>query len=207
MERPIKSKRQLKPKKLPQECLCCGEENPWVFHAVKLTVPFRDVEHEIQATVNQCRHCDAISTTEEQSELILLKAREMHFKWVTEKFRKMQKELGISLRALSEKIDLPIATLARISCGDHSIDASTEKLLWIEMETLQIVQRREKLMQIMEMYIGSTHGKVTIEYIPEKSNRYTAILVNAAQSPLSYVEEFEREMNFSDQSLRNLITA
>jgi len=207
MERPIKSKRQLKPKKLPQECLCCGESNPWVINTVNFTAPFREVEHSVQALVHQCRHCDAIATTEEQSEALLVKSRVAHTKWISEKLKKAQKELGLSLREFAERSVIPFATLGRISSGDHLIEATMEKLLWMEIEKLTHTRKTERWIQMEQHAFRLTNGSVRINGDPKQAGVYSRILKTAAQSPLGKSADFEQERDFLNQSCSNFVPA
>jgi len=207
MERPIKSKRQLKPKQLPQECLCCGESNPWVLNTVNFSAPFRDVEHPVQALVHQCRHCDAIATTEEQAESLLVKAREAHMKWLSDNLKKAQKELGLSLREFAEKSGIPFATLGRISSGDHLIEATMEKLLWMEIGSLTHARKTERWIQMEQHAFRLTNGPVSINIDSNRVGLYSRILKNAAQSPLGKSSDFEQEGDFLNQICNNPVAA
>ena len=53
-----------------------------------ISAPFRDAQHTVSAPVNQCRHCDAISTSPEQFEAVSAKVREAHKAWVAAEFKK-----------------------------------------------------------------------------------------------------------------------
>ena len=207
MERPIKSKRQLKPRKLPTECLCCGEVNPWVINKVEFTAPFRDAEHLVRAEVNQCRHCDAISTTEEQSAVISAQVRDAHRKLISEKLKKAQKELGLSLRELAEKTCIPFATLGRISSGEHLIEATMEKLLWMEIGKLTHARIMEGWLQMEQHTFRMTNGSFRIKTDPKQAGLYSRILQTAAQSPLGKSSDFEQEGDFLNQSCSNPVAA
>ena len=182
MQRPIKSKRQLKPKQLPGECLCCGTGNPWVATTALVTAPFRGVEHSVSAQVHQCRHCDAIATTEDQSDFLLAKAREAHTKWISEKLKAAQKELGLSLRELAEKSAIPFATLGRISSGDHLVEATVEKLLWLEIGKLTHARYAERWIRMAQQPFRATDGSIRIKADPKRAGLYSG-LVNAASQP------------------------
>ncbi len=207
MERPVKSKRQLKPRQLPQECLCCGESNPWVLNTVEFTAPFRDAEHLFRAEVNQCRHCDAISTTEEQSAVITAQVRDAHRKLISEKLKKAQKELGFSLRELAEKSCIPFATLGRISSGDHLIEATMEKLLWMEIGKLTRARIMEGWLQMEQHAFRMTNGSVRIKTDPKQAGLYSRILKTAAQSPLGRSSDCEQEGDFLNHSCSNPVAA
>lgn len=207
MERPIKSKRQLKPKQLPQECLCCGESTPWVLNTVNFSAPFRDVEHSVQTLVHQCRHCDAIATSEEQSETLLVKVQEAHTKWISDKLKRTQKELGLSLRDLAEKTCIPFATLGRISSGGHLIEATMEKLLWMEIGKLTHARNMEGWLQMEQHAFRVTNGSVRVKTDPMQASLYARILKTAAQSPLGKSSNFEQEGDFPDQPCSNPVAA
>ncbi len=183
MNRQRLSTRPLPPRKLPTECLCCGGVNPWVINKVEFTAPFRDAEHVFRAEVNQCRHCDAISTTEEQSAVISAQVRDAHRKLISEKLKKAQKELGLSLRELAEKSCIPFATLGRISSGDHLIEATMEKLLWLEIVKLTHARNMEGWLQMEQHAFRVTNGSVRIKTDPMQASLYARILKTAAQSP------------------------
>lgn len=135
MKRPRKSKRQLAPRTLPPQCLCCGTDNPWVENSVEMTAPFRGRQHTIQAKVSQCRHCDAVSTTPEQAEIISALVREAHRQWISAEFKKAQRELGFTIDSFTAATGIPRATLARASSGGSLIEASLEELLWLKIRT------------------------------------------------------------------------
>lgn len=207
MERPTKSKRALKPRLLPPSCLCCGEENPWVLNNVEFTAPFRDTEHGFRTEVNQCRHCDAISTTEEQSAAISAKVRESHRKWMSERLKAAQRELGLSLRDLAERTGIPFATLGRVSSGEHLIEATMEKLLWMEIGKLTHERMMERLIQIKQCEFRITNGHVLAKHDPENVRVYAGILQTAAQSPLGKCSTFGRQDRFPEESCNNLVPA
>lgn len=137
MNRVRKSKRPLAPRKVPTECLSCGEPQPWVVNTVEFSSPFRGAQHTVSASVNQCRHCEAISTSPEQIEAISAKVREAHKGWVAARFKKAMKELGLTIDGFVKESGLPRATVARASSGEPLIEASNEKLLWHEIEALR----------------------------------------------------------------------
>lgn len=208
MERPTKSNRKLKPRKLPSQCLCCGEENPWVINKVEFTAPFRDTEHVFRAEVNQCRHCDAVATTEEQSAAISAKVRETHQKWMSERLKLAQKALGLSLRELADKITIPFATLGRVSSGEHLIEATVEKLLWLEIRELTHERMVELLFQMEPPEFRNTNGSVLVKTIQNSACAYAGILRSAAQSPLGKsAADFGRADHFPETSCSNLVPA
>jgi transcriptional regulator with XRE-family HTH domain len=184
MKRERLSKRPLPPRKLASECPCCGEANPWVLTKVDFTAPFRDTEHVVRAQVNQCRHCDAITTSEDQSAAIATQVREAHRKWISERLKKAQKELGLSLRELSEKADIPFATLGRISAGEHYIEATSEKLLWLEIEKLTHEHRSACWIQMAGHSLRVTNGRIVIRPVPGNGGRYTRILQTPMKATL-----------------------
>lgn len=207
MNRQRLSTRPLPPRKLPTECLCCGVVNPWVINKVNFSAPFRDVEHNFRAEMNQCRYCDAISTTEEQSSVISAQVRDVHQKWISEKLKKAQKELGLSLRELAEKSCIPFATLGRISSGDHLIEATMEKLLWMEIERLTHARTMEGWLQMEQHAFRVTNGSVRIKTDPMQAGLYSRILKTAAQSPIGKNSDFEQEGGFLNQSCSNPVAA
>jgi transcriptional regulator with XRE-family HTH domain len=207
MERPTKSNRNLKPRNLPSQCLCCGEENPWVINKVEFVAPFRDTEHVFRAEVNQCRHCDAVATTEGQSEAISLKVRESHRKWMSERLKAAQKELGLSLRELAEKTSIPFATLGRVSSGEHLIEATLEKLLWLEIAQLTHARMMELMFQIEQSGYRITNGSVLVRNEPKNARIYAGILQTAAQSPIGSSDVFVCTNRFPERSYGNLVPA
>lgn len=207
MNRQRHSTRPLPPRKLPTECLCCGEVDPWVINKVEFTAPFRDTEHLVRAEVNQCRHCDAISTTEEQSAVISALVRDVHQRWISEKLKKAQKELGMSLRDLAEKSRIPFATLGRISSGEHLIEATMEKLLWLEIGKLNQARITERWLQMGQQAFRVTNGTVRVNSDPKQAGLYSRILKAAAQSPLGKSGDFEREGDFLNPSYSNPVAA
>jgi len=104
-----------------------------------MTAPFRGREHAIQAKVNQCRHCDAISTTPKQAETISAQVRDAHRQWISSEFKKARKELGFTIDSLAAATGIARATIGRASSGGSLIEASLEDLLW-----LRINEMREK---------------------------------------------------------------
>lgn len=184
MKRERLSKRPLPPRKLAPECPCCGEAAPWVVTKVDFTAPFRDTEHVVRAEVNQCRHCDAITTTEEQSAAISAQVREAHRKWISERLKKAQKELGLSLRELSGKADIPFATLGRISAGEHHIEATSEKLLWLEIEKLTQERRSARWIQMAGHSLRMTNGSIVIRTVPGNGGLYARILQTTMRATL-----------------------
>jgi hypothetical protein len=201
MNRVRKSKRPLAPRAIPAECLSCGEPQPWVVNTVEFSAPFRGVQHTVSASVNQCRHCDAISTSPEQVEVISAKVREAHKGWVAARFKKAMKELGLTIDGFVKETGLPRATVARASSGEPLIEASTEKLLWHEIETL-----REK--RFMRMYTAMgrmkrTSPRVIIHVSTQKAAiqiSYAKILKTVEQSPVIATRQDEgwRESDVDD---------
>lgn len=189
MKRERKSKRPLAPRKLPPECLCCGEVQPWVVNTVGFNSPFRGIDHTVSASVNQCRHCDTITTTPEQHEAISLKVRDAHKAWVSKELKKVMKELNITIDGLVQKTGFARATVARASSGELLIEASIEKLLWHEIEEL----RRERITQIWTtMVVGEVvHPSETIRIKFHTNDQhsavsYAAVMKTAAYSPLVF---------------------
>lgn len=207
MQRPIKSKRQLKPKQLPPECLCCGTGNPWVTTTVLVTTPFRDVEHSVSAQVHQCRHCDAITTTEDQSDVLLAKAREAHTKWISEKLKAAQQELGLSLRDLAEKSAIPFATLGRISSGDHLVEATMERLLWLEIGKLTHARNAESWIRMGQQPFRATNGSIRIKADPKQAGLYSGILNAATQPALGESGDSDRKEDFRNLPCTNPVAA
>lgn len=184
MERPKRSKRTIPPRKLPTWCLSCGAENPWVVQHVDMSAPFRDAVHQFRAEVHQCRHCDAVTTTEEQSAAISAQVEKAHQKWVTDRFKATQSELGLSLRELADKIRIPFATLGRISSGGHSIEATTEKLLWMELDKLARSQALERLLRIERPSRSVMDGVLMIHCDPKIAEVYGTFTRTPPQSPI-----------------------
>jgi hypothetical protein len=189
MKRERKSKRPLAPRKLPPECLCCGEVQPWVVNTVGFNSPFRGIEHTVSASVNQCCHCDAIFTTPEQLEAISLKVRDTHKTWVSKELKKVMKELNITIDGLVQKTGFARATVARASSGELLVEASTEKLLWHEIEEL----RRERIKQIWTTMVlrDVMHPRETIRIKVHTSYQhsavnYAAVMKTTAYSPLAF---------------------
>lgn len=207
MNRKRLSTRPLPPRKLPTECLCCGEANPWVVNKVEFSAPFREAEHVFRAEVNQCRHCDAVSTTEEQSAAISAQVRDAHRKWISEKLKKEQKDLGLSLRELAEKTCIPFATLGRISSGDHLIEATMEKLLWAEIGRLKQARIMEAWLQMEQPAFRVTNGSVRIKTDPKQIGLYSRILKTAAQSPLGRSSDCEQAGDLPNLSCINPVAA
>ncbi|MBN8461145.1 MAG: hypothetical protein J0M04_25250 [Verrucomicrobia bacterium] len=207
MQRPIKSKRQLKPKRLPGECLCCGTGNPWVTTTVLITAPFREVEHSVSAQVHQCRHCDAVATTEDQSEALLAKARETHTKWISEKLKAAQKELGLSLRELAEKSAIPFATLGRISSGDHLVEATVERLLWLEIGKLTHARNAERWIRMAQQPFRVTNGSIRVKGDPKQAGIYSGILNAASLPALGKSGDSDRKEDFRNLPCTNPVAA
>jgi hypothetical protein len=175
MNRVRKSKRPLAPRAIPTECLSCGEPQPWVVNTVEISAPFRGTQHTVSASVNQCRHCDAISTSPEQLEAISAKVRDAHKVWVATRFKKAMKELGLTIDGFVMQTGLPRATVARASSGEPLIEASNEKLLWHEIETL-----REK--RFVRMCTAmSQRGKMRPIVIIQASTQQAAIQISYAK--------------------------
>ncbi len=189
MKRERKSRRPLAPRKLPAECLCCGEAQPWVVNTVAVTSPFRGVDHTIFACVNQCRHCDAISTTPEQFEAISGKVRDAHKAWVAKELKNALKGLGMTIDSFVRKTDLARATVARASCEESLIEANTERLLWHEIDEL----RRKQIAHIWTTMVANVaeHPFRTIgvkihtnETQPAVS--YAPVMKTTGRSPLPF---------------------
>lgn len=207
MNRERISKRPLPPRKLPSQCLCCGTENPWVLNKVPFIAPFRDAEHEFRAEVHQCRHCDAVTTTEEQSAAISAQTRNAHQKWISEKLKAAKKELGLSLRDLAEKSGIPFATLGRVSSGEHLIEATMEKLLWMEIGKLTQAQIAGRWLGMRQREFRVTDGSVLVKGDPTCAHIYSEILQIAARPPLGNCGNIGREDQFSAPSYSNLLPA
>ena len=199
MKRERISKRPLPPRKLPTECLCCGEENPWVINKVEFVAPFRDTEHSFRAEAHQCRHCDAISTTPEQVEAISAKVRDVHKAWISQKFKSASNELGVSIRQLVALTNIPQATLARASSGESLIEATVEKLLWKEIEAL----RESHLASVwLHMPTKAIHipAEMAIIKIQATPHLYSKVLQTASQSP--FVTKKEPDWEATGQALQ-----
>ncbi len=198
MKRERKSKRPLAPRKLPPDCLCCGEAQPWVVNAVVFTSPFRGIDHTVSASVNQCRNCDAISTTLEQSEAISLKVREAHKAWVSKKLKDAMKELSLTIDGLVHKTGFARATVARASSGEPLIEASIEKLLWHEIDELQKKQI-VKIWTTMEVKNASPLNeiiKIKVRTNQQQGRSYAAVMKAGARSPLAFASQaFSIEKN------------
>ncbi len=178
------SKRPLLQRKLPTECLSCGSENPWVIHKVAFSAPFRTTVHDVSAEAYQCRHCDAITTSTEQTAAISAMVREAHSKWLAEKFKKQQKQCGCSLREIQAKTGISFATLGRISSASHLVDESTENWLFDELEQL-VRKQRERIW--MEMDVVSDIGKdqlTTVQVQANQTKTYNRFLDRSTKSPL-----------------------
>jgi hypothetical protein len=189
MKRERISKHTLALRKLPPECLCCGEAQPWVINSVGFTSPFRGIDHTVSASVNQCRHCDAISTTPEQFEVITVKVRDAHKAWVSKRLKNVMKELSFTLDGLVHKTGLARATVARASCGDMLIEASTEKLLWHEIEILQRerIARIWTTMEVAAAVNPRSHIRIKIHTNERQSAMsFGVVMAAAAHSPLAY---------------------
>lgn len=180
MERQRKSKRPLPPRKLPTECLCCGKQNPWVIKKVEFVAPFRETEHSFRSEAHQCRHCDAISTNPEQVKATSIKVRDAHKAWISQKFKKASRELGVSIRDLASLTDIPFATLARASSGESLIEASIEKMLWQEFEGLRQKHLASAWIH-MSIPTPSAQRTIKMQLVPHP---YSMVLKNAAQSAL-----------------------
>lgn len=188
MKRERISKRPLPPRKLPTECLCCGEENPWVINQVEFVAPFRDTEHSFRAEAHQCRHCDAISTTPEQVEAISAKVRDAHKAWISQKFKSASNELGVSIRQLVALTNIPQATLARASSGESLIEATVEKLLWREIEVLRESRLASTWLHMPTVAIRIPAEMATIR-MQATQHLYSKVLNSASQSPLASARE------------------
>ncbi len=193
MKRPRKSKRQLAARKLPPQCLCCGANDPWVANSVEFTAPYRGREHTVRATVNQCRHCDAVSTTPDQAEIISERLRDAHREWISSEFKRAGKELGFTIDSLTKATGIPRATIARASSGASLIEASLEELLWLKIGKMR-ERRREAWMA------GIASGKVKSQSEAESMvvsiTTSTSALFAAAKKvvrPISPIDVFGRE--------------
>ena len=180
MERPRISKRPLPPRKLPTECLCCGEQDPWVINKVEFVAPFRETEHSFRSEAHQCRHCDAISTTPEQVEAISVGVRDAHKAWISQKFKEACREQGVSIRDLVGLTAIPFATLARASSGESLIEASVEIMLWQEFEVLR---QKHLASAWIHMSIPAPSVQCTIK-TQSSRHPYSIVLKKAAQSPI-----------------------
>lgn len=205
MNRVRKSKRPLVPRKVPKECLSCGEPLPWVVSAVDFSAPFRDAQHTVSAPVNQCRSCDAISTSPEQFEAVSAKEREAHKTWVAAEFKKAMKELGLTIDGFVKATGLPRATVARASCGESLIEASNEKLLWHEIEALR-QKRIARLCTGMAMNtLRSSRQRIIIQ-TPKRETAlevsYAKLMCTAERSPIIKRWEWESESTESSMQLQ-----
>jgi len=206
MNRVRKSKRPLAPRAIPTACLSCGEPQPWVVNTVEISAPFRGTQHTVSASVNQCRHCDAISTSPEQLEAISAKVRDAHKVWVAMRFKKAMKELGLTIDGFVMETGLPRATVARASSGEPLIEASNEKLLWHEIETLR--EKRFVRMCTAMSRVNRMSPRVIIHAsTPQAAIQisYAKILKTAEQSPVIAPRQDEdwREPDVDDANASN----
>jgi len=148
MKRKAKSQRKLAPRLLPAACLCCGEENPWVTQTLPQKSEFRDQLHEVRAEVMQCRYCDAITTTPEQTEALLQKLQEAHAQWISQTIRSAKRTLTLSHRGFATAVNISSATLSRAINFESLIDASTEELLLIKVKKLKTAQEIKQLLDL-----------------------------------------------------------
>jgi hypothetical protein len=189
--------RPLPPRKLPTQCLCCGAADPWAITKVDISAPFRSTTHEIRMEMHQCRHCDAVTTTPEQSAAISAKVREAHCQWLATKLKKIQKQLGgMSLRDIEDKTKISFATLGRISASSPLVEESMEIFVFHELDKL-VQSRKEvqfltmgdaRLMRVMQ-------GSFLIHYKVIHNKRFDAILASALQSTISSYEDSAKRGN------------
>lgn len=155
--------RPLPPRKLPTQCLCCGEADPWVVTKVDISAPFRSTTHDIRMEMHQCRSCNAVSTTPEQSDAISAKVRETHTQWMAAKLKKIQKQLGgMSLRELEKRTNVGFATLARISGGDHLVEESIETFVFHQLEKLVQMHTNIELLTMESVQFIHLHREKAI---------------------------------------------
>lgn len=148
MKRPRKSKRQLAPRQLPLECLCCGESDPWVAVAKEVSTELRGETHTVAAKVMECRHCNTVTTTPRQDEALLDLTKEAHIRWLAKAARAAQTKLALSQREFALETGVPIATYARVLKGETLVDQSTEELLWMKVEKLQTARTKQALLSM-----------------------------------------------------------
>lgn len=134
---------------VPMECLCCGTPDPWQVKPVDFVAPFRGQEHSFVVEVNQCQNCGDVSPDREQSNLISAKVRDEHKHWISQELTKARAELHLTIDALVEQTGMARATVSRASSGESLIDASTEKMLWLEIARLKY-ERNVQIWQSME---------------------------------------------------------
>lgn len=191
------------PKQVPLECFCCGEANPWEVKPVDFVAPFRDTEHSFVANVNQCRNCDAISPSSEQTDAISAKVREEHVQWISRELTKAREELGLTIDGFVNQTGMPRATVARASSGESLIDASTEKLLWTETARLR---NQRYIRQWTAMQPSASDFSRDVEIVPSSGSQmisvrtYRSILNRATQSPLTTAKPFFHDISSAEDS-------
>ena len=197
------------PKQVPLECLCCGEANPWEIKPVDFVAPFRDTEHSFVANVNQCRKCDAISPSAEQTNAISAQVREEHVRWISQELTKARAELGLTIDGFVSQTRMPRATVARASSGESLIDASTEKLLWSEVSRLK---QQRYIRQWTAMQPRFVDFSREVEIVPCGGSQminvrnYRPILDKSAQSPVLPSRQFFHDFSSAeDSSLTQLV--
>lgn len=198
--------RPLPPRKLPTQCLCCGAADPWVITKVDISAPFRSTSHDIRMDMHQCRFCDAVSTTPEQSAAISAKVREAHSQGLAAKLKMIQKQLGrMSLRDIAVKTKVSFATLGRISSADPRVEEKTEVFVFNELEKL--VQSRKEIQyfamgDVRLMRLMQANLVIHCEVIQDK--RFDAMLASALQSPLPVFQDYPQIVNESYRDDSNL---
>jgi hypothetical protein len=155
--------RPLPPRKLPTQCLCCGEADPWVVTKVDISAPFRSTTHDIRMEMHQCRSCNAVSTTPGQSDAISAKVRETHTQWMAAKFKKIQRQLGgMSLRDIEERTQISLATLGRISSAASLVEESIETFVFHQLEKLVQMHTNIELLTMESVQFIHLHREKAI---------------------------------------------
>lgn len=164
---------------------------------VDISAPFRSTSHDFRMEMHQCRHCDAVTTTPEQSDAISAKVRETHAQWMANKLKKIQKQLGnISLRDMADCTQISFATLGRISAADHLVEESTENSVFAELEKLVTVQKNALFLQMENRSFIQIVGDCAIISATVSSGRcYDFLLSGAMQSPLPCRKNFSQPVN------------
>ena len=193
----------------PSSCLCCGANQPWEVKPVDFVAPFRDTQHSFVANANQCRNCDAISPSSEQTDAISAQVREEHVRWISEELTKARNELGLTIDGFVNQTGMPRATVARASSGESLIDASTEKLLWSEIARLRNLRY---IRQWTSMQPRALDFSCEVEIVQSGGNQvisvrnYRPLLKNAAHSPLPPSRQFFHDFSSAeDSSLPQLV--
>jgi hypothetical protein len=191
------------PRQVPLECFCCGETNPWEVKPVDFVAPFRDTQHSFVANVNQCRNCDAISPSSEQSDAISAEVRKEHVRWISRELTKAREELGLTIDGFVSQTGMPRATVARASSGESLIDASTEQLLWSQVARLRNLRY---IRQWTTMQPQALDFSREVEIVPRGSSQsgsvrnYRSLLNEANPSSLTTARPFLHDLSSVEES-------